>query len=91
MRFWFIQMLNGSLSGGSATSFDRVLNLLRETIPAQADHVAQRLGDFQYCHQLLRAELEMRKGSLLSLNRDEAENARFQWDIHNAGMQLIRT
>ena len=65
--------------------------MLSETIPAQAERVSQRLSDFQYCHQLLQAELEIRKGDLLSLNNIEAKQARIQWDIHNSGLQLIRT
>ncbi|KIP11877.1 hypothetical protein PHLGIDRAFT_33161 [Phlebiopsis gigantea 11061_1 CR5-6] len=75
---------------GSATSFEKLYAMLRETIPAQAGRTAGSLSDFQYCHSLLQNELEMQKGAIYSLNRQEAENASLQWDIHNAGMQLIR-
>lgn len=75
---------------GSATSFEKLLAMLRETIPAQAGRIAGRLSDFQYCNSLLQNELEMQKGAIYLLDRQEAENASLQWDIHNAGMQLIR-
>lgn len=64
--------------------------MLRETIPAQAGRIAETLSDFQYCHSLLQNELEMQKGIIYLLDSQQAQQASLQWDVHNAGMQLIQ-
>ncbi|KIP11882.1 hypothetical protein PHLGIDRAFT_418251 [Phlebiopsis gigantea 11061_1 CR5-6] len=74
---------------GSATSSEQLLAMLRETIPAQADQVAQRLSDFQYCNLLLQREMEMQKGVVYRLDRQEAEHARLRWEIHNIAMENL--
>lgn len=80
---------NLSFAAGSATSSEQLLAMLRETIPAQADQVAQRLSDFQYCNLLLQREMEMQKGVVYRLDRQEAEHARLRWEIHNIAMENL--
>ena len=67
---------------GSPAKFDRLLAVLRETIPAQANMVASKLSDFQYCHSLLQHEMEMQRGVVYYLDSQEADDARLNWAIH---------
>ena len=69
--------------------FQALLELLRETIPVQAEEIYLRLANFQYCHQILQQEIGMMKGTKVRMNAEQADAARLQWSIHSAYLQMI--
>lgn len=78
-----------SITDNSTPCPERLLALLRDIIPAQAERVAQGLSNFQYCNLLLQRELELQKGQIIRLDRQQARHALLQWEIHNIGMDNI--
>lgn len=74
------------------TTFDEILDFMRDHVPESAKAAEIALTNFQACHRILQVELDVRQGRRIDwVFPQEAKRAHSAWQSVNAKLEAIPT
>jgi len=70
-------------------NFDRMLDFLKNRVPAEAEKAKHSLKTFQAAHQVLKIDVQIKNGDCVRISKYDANRARDEWRQHRLSLKDV--